>query len=897
MKESLPSQTMIAHYRILSRIGAGGMGEVYRASDTKLGRDVAIKVLPASFASDADRLARFEREAHLLATLNHPNIAAIYGFEEAQDVYALVLELVEGPTLADRIEAGPIPWDEALLLAKQIAEALEYAHEHGVIHRDLKPANIKITPEGTVKVLDFGLAKAFEENPRNVDLSNSPTLTHRATQSGIIMGTAAYMSPEQARGTAVDKRTDIWAFGMVLYEMLTGSSPFDGETVSDMLAAVLRAEISWSVLPADTPASLRRLLRRCLERDRKRRLRDIGDARNEIEEILAGNADSLIGSAVTIAPPPAGRWRELAWVLAGLAVLMAVVLGWMRLRPASVAPNVPLHLSVSLGPTQELSDDGDLLLALSPDGSRLVFTARRGSDREQLYLRQLDRPEVTPIPSTVGAANPCFSPDGKWVAFNAEGKLKKVSLDGGEPQVLCDAQWGQISWGRDDKIIFTLNYNTGLWRVSASGGTPEKLTSPDLSKGELGHFWPQVLPDGKSVLFTAFSTPIEKARIAVLSLETRQWRVLIEGGIFARYVPTGHLVYARAKTMMAVPFDLASLKVTGPPVAVLEDIPAHSSNGNSQFSISENGVLAYVPASTLTPDRMLVSVDRQGVARPLTDRLKGYFDPRLSPDGRRLAVTIEDSNKSSDVWVYELDRGVLSRLTSGPTLEFSPVWTPDGKHMVFVLERPIYDLFWKAADGSSAEQPLLTSGNDKFPGSVSPDGQVLAFAENHPETRMDLWILPLEGERKPKPFLQTPYLEHSPAFSPDGHWLAYQSNESGRDEIYVQAYPGPGGKVQISTDGGGAPVWARSGRELFYRSGRKLFAVPVKTSPQFTAEKPVQLFEGPYAWVLYRPGYDVTPDGQHFIMVKIPEGSAPRQINVIVNWFDELRRHASAEKK
>jgi serine/threonine-protein kinase len=510
----------------------------------------------------------------------------------------------------------------------------------------------------------------------------------------------------------------------------------------------------------------------------------------------------------------------------------------------------------------------------------------------------MDRLEATPIPGTAGAANPCFSPDGKWVLFYADNKLKKVSREGGEPQVVCDGNWGGASWGPDDTIIFTRDYNTGLWRVPSGGGAPEMLTSPDLSKGELGHLWPQILPDGKSVLFTAFSTPLEKARIVVLSLETQKQQVLVEGGIFARYVSTGHLVYARGKSMMAVPFDLAGLKVTGPPVSVLEDIPAHSSNGNSQFGISENGVLAYVPASAWATDRLLVSVDRQGVARPLTDRLRAYADPRLSPDGRRLAVTIGDNNRSSDVWIYELDRDVLTRMTSGPTAEFNPIWTPDGKRLIFSLENPVYNLYWKAADGSGAEEPLAISGNDKYPLSVSPDGKTLTFGENNPETRYDVWVLPLEGERQPKPFLQTPYMEHRPAFSPDGHWLAYQSNQSGRDEIYVQAYPGPGAKVQVSIDGGTEPLWARNGRELLYRSGRKLFAVPVtKNSPEFVAGKPVELFEGPYSSDLYRPGYDITPDGQRFIMVKVPEGSAPRQINVIVNWFEELRRRASNDKK
>jgi serine/threonine-protein kinase len=892
---TIASGAQFGPYQILSLLGAGGMGEVYRARDAKLNRDVAIKILPEAFAHDGEWVSRFKREAQVLASLNHPNIAAIYGLEEFKGAHGLVMELVDGATLADRIAFGAIPLSESLPIASQIAEALEYAHEKGVIHRDLKPANIKIARDDAVKILDFGLAKVFgaDAGDQNSDLSHSPTLI-RGTQAGMILGTAAYMSPEQAQGKPVDKRSDIWSFGVVLSEMLTGRQLFAGETVSDIIAAVLRDKVDWSALPADAPASLRKLLGRCLERDRKRRLRDIGDARIEIADMLSDGPDAVPESSVTTALPKTG-WRVLAW---SLAAILAVAIGWILLRPASVAPSDPLHLSITLQPTQELGRDGDLLVALSPDGSRLVFEAHHGSDREQLFLRQMDRPEVTPIPGTVGAANPCFSPDGKWVLFYADNKLKKVSLAGGEPQVVCDGDWGGASWGPGDTIIFARNYNTGLFRVPATGGTPEELTSPDMTKGELGHLWPQILPDGKSVLFTALSAPMEKARIVVLSLETRKQRVLIEGGVFARYVATGHLVYARGKTMMAMPFDLASLKVTGPAVSVLEDVPAHSSNGNSQFAISESGLLAYVPASGWATDRMLVSVDRQGVGQPLTDRLKAYAGATLAPDGRRLALVIEDNNKSSDVWVYELDRGVLTRLTSGATAEFNPVWTPDGKRIIFSLENPVYNLFWKAADGGSAEEPLLTGGNDKYPGSVSPDGKVLAFSEQDPETRLDLWVLPLEGERRPKPFLQTPYIEMRPAFSTDGHWLAYQSNQSGRDEVYVQAYPGPGAKVQISTDGGTEPVWGGNGRELFYRNGRKVLAVAlIKTSPEFLAGKPVELFEGPYSSDQYRPGYDVTPDGQRFIMVKVPEGSAPRQINVIVNWFDELRSRVSTDKK
>ncbi len=590
---TLSTGTRLGPYEIVVPLGAGGMGEVYRARDTKLNRDVAIKILPETFAHDDEWVSRFKREAQVLASLNHPNIAAIYGFEESNGAHGLVMELVVGSTLAELIGLGPIALSESLPIASQIVEALEYAHEKGVIHRDLKPANIKIAPDGAVKILDFGLAKVFVDDAatQNSELSHSPTLI-RGTQAGMILGTAAYMSPEQAQGKPVDKRTDIWSFGVVLSEMLTGRQLFAGETISDIIAAVLRDKVDWSALPAEAPANLRKLLERCLERDRKRRLRDIGDARNEIADMLSDSPAAESESSEVIASPNT-RWREIAW---SLAVLLSVAVGWILLRPASVTHSGPIHLSITLASMQELGRDGDLLVALSPDGSRLVFEAHQGSEPEQLYMRQMDRPEVKPIPGTAGAANPCFSPDGKWVLFYADNKLKKVSLDGGEPQVVCDANWGGASWGPGDTIVFTRDYNTGLWRVPAAGGAPVELTSPDLPKGELGHLWPQILPDGKSVLFTAFSTPMEKARIVVISLETKKQQVLIEGGIFARYVSSGHLVYARGKTMMAVPFDLGSLKVTGPAVSVLEDVPAHSSNGNSQFGISTEALPGW-PAS------------------------------------------------------------------------------------------------------------------------------------------------------------------------------------------------------------------------------------------------------------------------------------------------------------
>jgi serine/threonine-protein kinase len=869
----------IAHYKVTAKLGAGGMGEVYRATDTKLGRDVALKVLPERFAQDAQRMARFEREAQVLASLNHPNIAAIHGLEEGEGMRALVMELVEGPTLAERIAQGPIPLEETLPIAKQIAEGLEYAHEHGVIHRDLKPSNIKVTPEGTVKVLDFGLAKALEGETPATDLSHSPTLTAMGTQAGVILGTAPYMSPEQARGKPVDKRADIWAFGCVLYEVMTGKRAFSGETVSDVLAGVLKSDPDWSTLPAETPPKIRALLHHCLVKDPKHRLHDIADARIEIDETLTQPMEVPPAVFQRLTP-----WRRrLPWAVAALLMGGVLLLLWRLnfLAPSSAEKLV--RFSIHLAPTDRLSFNFPAL-AISPDGTRLAIVAQRG-ETTQLYLRRLDQLEAIPIAGSEDASIPFFSPDGQWVAFTAGNKLKKVSVSGGSPLVICDTDWGGGSWGPDGYIIFTASYAMGLWRVSAAGGSPEMLTTPDHSKGELGHWWPQILPGGKAVLFTIFSTPIEKARIVVQSVKPGAPRTLIEGASFARYVPTGHIVYVRGGTLLAAPFDLDRLEVTGPPVPVLEDMPFYLSNGNSQFSFSEDGTLVYAPASSLRSESMLAWVDRRGGMTRVTDSRRRYSEPRLSPDGQRLAVTV--STESRDIWVYDLSRGTFTRVTSGAASEFGAIWTPDGKRLIFTSEQPVFDLYWKNADGSGPEEPLLTGKYDKELGSVSLDGKLVAFNENSPETRADLWLLPLEGDHKPKLLLRTHFWEGDPQFSPDGRWLAYISDQSGRHEVYVVPFPGAGERIQISTEGGREPVWRHDGRELFYRSGDKVMAVPIQTKPTFRAGRPQVLFRGDYD-----PGYDVAPDGQRFLMIKTPPESAPRQINVVLNWFEELRRLA-----
>jgi len=855
---TLKPGTWLAHYEILDHIGSGGMGDVYRARDNKLNREVALKVLPEHFARDPERVTRFRREAQLLAQLNHPNIALIYNFEEAGETRFLVMELVPGDTLRERIKRGPLLVPESLHIATQIAEALEHAHEKTIMHRDLKPANVKVTPEGKVKVLDFGLAKAFAGDVSGVDPHDLPTGSLAGTLQGTILGTPAYMSPEQADGKKVDKRTDIWAFGCLLYELLTGRQAFPGESVTEILAAVLKTDPDWRAMPAAVPPTVHSLLRRCLQKDVNRRLRDVADGRIEIEEAL--NAAALTGPSRT-APAPS---------------------------PAVSVPQPIARLVVALPPNERLSGLNLPAVALSPDGMHVAYVASR-RDSPQLYLRAMDSLEAKPIPFTEGASGPFFSPDGQWIGFFASGRLKKVSRSGGPAITLCDAPEPRgASWGPNDRIVFARITLSALSEVSAAGGAPRILTS---LKEESSHRWPEILPGGKALLFTAATTVSnwDAAQIVVQSLETGERRVVVQGGICARYSPTGHIVYVRAGTLMALPFDLNRLEVTGTPVPVVEGV-MQSTEGAAQFSFSNLGWLVYIPGGIQRVERTLVLVNRKGVGKPLRVPPRPYVSPRLSPDGQRLAVAIQETN--SDVWVYDLSRDTLSRLTFGGLSRW-PLWTPDGKRLAFQSSSAgPANLFWMPADGSGAVERLTTSEHLHTPHCWSPDGRVLSFTEVHPDTGRDIWLLPVEGERKPYPFLQTPSNESAPRFSQDGRWLAYVSDETGRFEVYVQSFPGPGGKWQISTEGGSEPVWNPNGRELFYRNGDKVMAVDIMTETVFTVGKPKVLFEGRYEKsTVSRANYDITPDGQRFLMVKPGEQEQPpTQINVVLNWFEELKR-------
>jgi eukaryotic-like serine/threonine-protein kinase len=896
---SLSAGTKLGPYEIQSPLGAGGMGEVYRAKDSKLGRDIALKVIPQEFARDAQRMARFQREAQVLASLNHTNIASIYGLEESGGGPALVMELVEGPTLAERIKQGLIPIDEALPIAKQVAEALEYAHERGIIHRDLKPANIKLRPDGKVKLLDFGLAKALQGDAVAKDASNSPTLTHAASEAGIILGTAAYMSPEQAKGKAVDRRADIWAFGGVLYEMLTGRRAFAGETTSDTLAAIITRDPDWLSLPSPVPPPIRDLVHRCLTKDAKQRLRDIGDARIVIEEVLSGS--------VMAEPAPAGSrqafWRRaMPWAALAVGIVVIGSLLWYT-RPSATSP-LTSSFPVTLPAGEALAVTGfpgrDLpVVAISRDGSEFAYIAAKNG-KNQLYLRPMDRLEPSPLPGTDGAFTPFFSPNGQWIGFFADGKLKKVSIHGGEPVTLCDAPLNRgATWVDDDTIIFTPDLFTGLMSVSAAGGTPQVLTTPDASKGEASHRWPEALPGGKAIVFvTAAGADIgsfSESKIMVERLDTHTTKVLPILGSYPRYSPSGHLLFLTQGRVFAVPFRLDQLEVTGRPFPVLDGVMMSPNSGGAELSLSRTGSLVFVPeTAAAAPNDILTWVDRRNQSHPINAPPRTYRSPHISPDGRSLAVEIE-SGRQVDIWTYDLHRGTLTRLTFDGRSR-APLWTADGKRVTYMTYKPRggSTIVSKAADGSGQEETLV-GGNKllQIPESWSPDGRFLAFMAMAGGIR-NIFVVPLKGDRKPFPFIQAKFDQADARFSPDGRWLAYVSTESGKPEVYVQLFPGPGGKWQLSTDGGTDPLWMRNGHELLFCQANKLLSVTVASQPNFSASTPrfvAEIPPEPPFGFISNGRYDMSADGQRFLFVKATASqTVGNELDVILNWAEEVKR-------
>ena len=895
--------TTIGPYEVIREIGRGGMGVVYQARDTRLDREVAIKVLPEAMSRDKERVLRLEREGKLLASLNHSNIAQIYGFEVADKQKFLVLEYVEGETLSQRLKRGPLPVDEAIEVCKQITEALESAHEHGVIHRDLKPGNVMVRPDGTVKVLDFGLARAMSDDSTDAIDANSPTITANFTKPGVVLGTASYMSPEQARGRPLDKRTDIWSFGVVLFECLTGKTLFRGETATDSMGAIMHRDPDWSLLPAETPATVRLLLRRCLTKDRKRRLHDIADARIELENALIDPTSTSLGLAQA-ALEVRHRWLP-SWrisIAVAVVVLLAAVGGWFA-RPQAKDQIPVLRLTAVLPDDQKLADTRLLLAAISPDGTQLAYVATADGE-SQLYLRHMDQQRTIALGNTTNALSPAYSPDGRWIAFSQQGKLKKISLRGGPALVICDApQLRGLDWGNDGTLAYAPNRRSGIWIVPASGGMPEQLTDLGPDPGAASHRWPHFLPDGRTVLFTHTDNEDDysSARIESVSLDTGERKVLVQGATDARFVPTGHLVFVRDNVLMAAAFDSRQAAITGPEVSVLENIERGRTMGIGQYSFSENGVLVYLSGSQTGAESELVWVDHAGKITTVSEHARPAMGHALSPDGLRIAWVLGGGNAgTAEVWLLEIERDMLTRFTFGDGSKFMPVWSPDGLWIYFASDRSggIAEIYRRKADGTGNAERLTTSDNTQLPWSISPDGRTLVFTGDPDHTGREIMLVHLDQERAVEPFLTTPFSENDPAISPDGAFIAYSSDETGTDEVYVREFPSGMRRVKISPGLAFLPKWSPDGTELFYINGERHFfsvAIDVKDGV-LSPGSPKLLFELPSN--LDSDVYDVAPDGERFLFSRTQDSEAGERRGpiVVVNWFDELRHKVATMK-
>ncbi len=903
---ALSAGTRLGPDEIMAPLGAGGMGEVYRATDTNLGREVAIKVLPSEVAEDAERLTRFKREAHLLAALNHPNIAAIYGLEEADGKPFLALELVEGEDLKERLGRGAIPVDEALEIAKQIAEALEEAHNHGIIHRDLKPANVKLTPDGKVKVLDFGLAKAWEGEAADGSsasggLSQSPTLANTGTIAGLILGTAAYMSPEQARGKPVDKRADVWSFGVLLWEMLTGRALFFGDTVTDVIASVVKEEPDLDALPKATPAPVRRLMARCLRKDPRTRLPDIGGARLELQDVLAGTPTEVGAPSADVAEAARaerkGRVRE-RWTWAAVALGASALAATLAFVHMTEVPEPRLPARFVVDPPEGWTFTPFRWPVPSPDGRQVLFQASsEGQDgMTMLWTRPLESLAARPLPGTeaVRNQNPVWSPDGRFVAFRAGGELRKLSLADGTVQTICalpSGNFGPGDWSEEGTIVFSATSDgvRTIYAVAAAGGEPRPVVTPDAARGETALHLPQFLPDGRRVVFLALGEGDGLPGVYVASLDRPDERRLLAPGRTRALYAAGHVLFAREGTLLAQPFDAERVEPTGEAVAIASSLGFSPANhGIGYLGVSPGGTLAYMSGQAATGQVQLAWVDRKGGQVETIGEPGSYGQIALSPDERQVALEIFEADEEQyDLWVMDLARGVTSRVTATPGTERDPVWSPDGRSLAFVARRAEgADLRRKGLRASDPETVLTDSPDEDIPESWSSDGETLLFIRQ--TTSFDektVWALPLSGDGEAEPVL-TAFLLDEPQLSPDMRWLAYISNESGRDEVYLEPFRREGDRVRVSVDGGGQPKWRGDGRELFFTTpSSRLVAVDVQTvGDRIEVSLPVELFE---IRGLQGAGYDdyaPSADGQRFL-VKLPiEAARKQQLHVVTNW-------------
>jgi serine/threonine-protein kinase len=905
---ALSAGNRLGPYEIVAPLGAGGMGEVYRAKDTKLNREVAVKVLPAAVADDAERLARFKREAQVLASLNHPNIAAIYGLDEADGKQFLVLELVDGEDLAERLKRGRIPLPESLAIARQIAEALAEAHDKGIVHRDLKPANVKLTPDGKVKVLDFGLAKAVGGESSGAGPTSGPTIlptvTSAGTAIGMILGTAAYMSPEQARGKPIDRRTDVWAFGCVLFEMLTGDKAFEGEDVTETLAAIVRGEPDWARLPANLPPPVRVLLTRCLIKDRAERLSDM----SVVRFLMSDTAKTLSGpSEAAGTPSPATRRRVAPFVLAAAALAVAVTFGVTRwVAPAgNTKGDAVSHVSIVLPDDVELGSTNLLPLALSDDGTHIAFVGLNDG-KNQIYVRTLNEPAARALDGTEGGDGPFFSPDGQWIAFFAGSKLRKIAVGGAALQTLADAPFHRGGdWGRDGYIYFAPTNMSGIWRVPEGGGPAAEVTRRQPESGEISHRWPHLIAGTDTLIFGVWTGPgDDEHQIAMQKIGAPEHHVLVRGGDAPRYVAElGSLLYAHLGELFVVPWRPSQTDLgRAVPIATSEHPSDGIGNeGCGNYAVSDGGTLTYLAGGRTRTATRVVWVDRAGAvqAAPLPER--NYENVVISPDGTRAIVQIREGVTS--LWMYDFGRNTLTPIGNSTGSSQAPLWTADGTRVIYRGTREgCRNLYWRAVDGSGDEERLITKPDvSHTPTSVTPDGHWLAFTETGAQEPggVGIWVMRLDGDRKPQRLFATPAGESNGQLSPDGKWIAYQAPVSSRQEIYVAPFPGPGAKRQISTDGGTEPLWSRDGRELFFQSGDKFMSVAVAPGATFSASTPHVVHEGRFFKTINgNTSWSVTPDGKRFLRLQqvVPD-RAITHFELVLNWLSELKQRGSAGAK